>query len=95
MLGRGRVGAVIVLSHDCELDKKESRKRVVVAPLTAVATLPEAERAAVIAQCKHSRMVLPGVPSLGWCYADLRLTAAIDRDFIDLEKRLVSLSELG
>ncbi len=32
-LARGRLGAVVVLSHDCELDKNEKNARVVVAPV--------------------------------------------------------------
>jgi hypothetical protein len=95
VLARGRVGAVIVLSHDCELDKQERRRRVVVAPVLTVSDLPEAEREQVLAQRKVSRVVLPDVPLLGTGYADLRLIMSVDRDFLPLERRVGSLTPEG
>ncbi len=55
----------------------------------------EQDREMVLAQKRHSKMPLPGVPSLGDCYADLRMTTAVNRDHLDVKKRLASLSEAG
>jgi len=93
VMARARLGAVLVLSHDCDLDK--GKKRVVVAPVNPVANLAKHERESVLAQRSHSSLVLPDVPSLGACYADLRLTTAVDRAFLDIDKRIASLSEAG
>jgi hypothetical protein len=93
LLSRGRVMPVLVLSHECEIDKNESKGRVVVAPIAPLTNLREDEQENVLAQRRFSKMPLPEVPTLGSCYADLRLTAAVDRQYLDVARRIASLSD--
>lgn len=94
-LARGRRVAVMVLSHSCELDKGESKKRVLVAPIFSMAELPEAQRTQVAAQMRASRLALPAIPSFGDGFADLRVMTSIDRRLIDAAAKLASITEAG
>ena len=94
VLARGRVGAVLVLSHECELDKP-GVNRVAVAPIGSLDAVQEPHRTNILAQENYSKMPLPAAPVLGNSYADLRLTTTVDRAFLDVKKRVASLSEKG
>ena len=94
-LARGRFIAALVLSHSCELDKKERRGRVQVAPVASIGGIDEKNRQAIMAQRRISLMPLPGVPQLGDCYADLRIMSSIDRRLIAEAERVAGMTEGG
>jgi hypothetical protein len=89
MLSSGEIAGALILSHDCEIDKS---KRVQIAPVFALDSLPPENRLAVLEQRRFSLMPLPDVPKLGTCYADFRLMQPVRRDFLGLENRLASMN---
>lgn len=92
-LSAGKMGAGVVVSHSCELDKEKARGRVLLAPVPSLTNLPEEHRPVVLAQQKRSAMPLPGVPNLGDCYADLHNIMSFDRRVLDSCTRLASMTE--
>lgn len=94
-IARGRIAPGVVLSHDCELDKQRKNRRVQVALVSDIEKLSTDEKQAVMGQGKWSRLVLPDVPELGTCYADLLIQVTLDRRIIDARRRLASMSEEG
>ncbi|MBI4190299.1 MAG: hypothetical protein HY525_07140 [Betaproteobacteria bacterium] len=101
--GRTRLHAIgkslpgLVLSHSCELDKRDRRKRrVIVAPIVPIGTVSDvALRDSILAQAQYASMPLPDIPGLGTYYADLRSIVTLDRDIVDKGKRLASMTELA
>src|SRR5689334_5637886 len=49
VVATGRRGSALVLTHSCELDKGHN-KRVIVCPISTIASLPEDQRPMVLAQ---------------------------------------------
>jgi hypothetical protein len=84
----------IVLSYSCELDKKEKKGRVIVAPIRLIGNLEEKVRTDVLSQKRRALMPLPDVPELGTYYADFRMMSVINRKGMD-ENRLASMTESG
>lgn len=96
LLGRGRVIPVIVITESCQLDKSETKGRVVVAPVYPMSGLRADEADIVIAQKRRSKMPLPDVPgNVGPSYADLRMATAVDQQFLPLTQRVAQLSKDG
>jgi len=94
VLAEGRQCDVLVVSHGCEIDKKDSKKRILVAPVGTADRL-STSRNAVFEQREHALFPLPEVPQLGDCYADLRLIHPVDLGFLRPENRLASMTEDG
>jgi hypothetical protein len=63
-LGRARFAPAIILTHDCEFDKRRKNTRAQVARLGDVEDLSQDERFKVMNQGSYSKLVLPNVPSL-------------------------------
>jgi hypothetical protein len=94
LLAEGRECDVLVVSHSCEIDKKDRKKRVLIAPI-ATADRLSTSREAVFEQREPALFPLLDVPQLGDCYADLRLIHPVDRGFLRNEDRLASMTEEG
>ena len=94
-LGRGRVLPVLVITDSCQLDKRETKERVLVAPVYAIGLLRQEDQLTVLAQGRRSKMPLPDLPNLGSSYADLRMVTAIDSKFLDVGRRVAQLSDEG
>lgn len=95
-LARGRVIHGIVISHDCEIDKKTKRSRILVAPISQISKVQdETSRQAILEQRRYALMPLPEIPNLGDYYADFRLLTVVDRTNADQSIRLASMSEDG
>jgi hypothetical protein len=95
LIARGRRANVIVLSHECEIDKNESKGRVTVAPVIPIDRLSDEERDRVWSQRRLCKMPLPEIPNLGSCYGDLRQISAVDRQYVQTKNRLASISDEG
>jgi hypothetical protein len=83
----------IVLTHDCQLDKFKRKPRVQLASVSLVDDLNPEEKTKVMNQASLSLLVLPDVPTLGACYADLRTIITVDRGLIDEPMRIASMTE--
>lgn len=94
-LSKGRVIPVVVLSESCQLDKKETIGRVIVAPVFSAEKLREDERQLLWDQKRRSKLPLPEAPTIGPSYADLRLTTAVDLKYLDTANRVCQLNEQG
>lgn len=94
-LGKGRIIHGIVVSHDCELDKKRRSARVLVAPISSLEKLLPEESQPIIEQTSYSKMPLPDIPQLGNYYVDLNCLMWLDREIVDRIKRIASMSEDG
>jgi hypothetical protein len=95
LLARGRVVPVLVVTHSCQLDKGESKERVIVAPIYPLSATRPDEQSIILAQRRISKMPLPDVPGLGPSYADLRMITAVDRSFLPTANRLAQLTTDG
>jgi len=98
LLAKGRVIPVIVLTESCQLDKKESKDRVIIAPVYPASGLGPEEQAMLWAQQRKSKLPLPEAPQIaqiGPSYADLRMTTAIDVKYLDVGHRIAQLSQEG
>jgi len=93
LLARGPVADVVVLSHSCELDKNESKRRVIVAMVSPLSTLHPDARATVAARGRISLVRLLDVPGLGDCYGDLRTATNVDRRHVAAGDRIASMTE--
>ena len=93
MLAMGQVGAVVVLSHDCEIDKQQSR--VIVAPILPISSLDAKTQQATLAGKIFALGPLPDVPGLGTHYFDFRSTTAVARAGVNSLTRVASLTDEG
>lgn len=93
LLAAGAVTTGIVLSHDCESDKREFSKTLILARVEPITTAPPEHRQGIIDQQSTPRMFLPGVPGLGDCYANFRTVATVDREVIKGAKRIASMAD--
>jgi hypothetical protein len=94
-LFEGREDLVIVVSHDCDLDKEHRNAKVLVAPVRRLDALPPEVQASILGQEHISMMPLPDVPGLGNHYANLRLISPTPREFLSEERRVASMSVEG
>lgn len=90
MLSNGEVAGALILSYGCEIDKS---KKILIAPVFAISSLPPENQIAVLEQRRFSLMPLPNIPRLGTCYADFRLIQCIRREYLRLEARHGSMTE--
>ena len=82
----------IVVSHSCDLDKKEKKGRVLIAPMRPLDTLSDDDKTTVLAQ---ERVALMPLPDVGGYYADLRLISTTSRAFLGDDRRVASMSPAG
>lgn len=92
-IARGRVARVLVVSHSCELDKKDDARVLVAmtAPLSVVQD--SAKRVAILNQKRRAFMPLPGIPGEEDHYADLRTISYVERKLILDSSREQSMTE--
>jgi hypothetical protein len=93
LVAAGAVTTGIVLSHDCESDKQEFSKTLVLARVESMTTAPPEHRQAIIDQLNIPRMFLPGVPGLGDCYVNFRSVGTVDREVIRATRRIASMRD--
>lgn len=93
LLAAGAVTTGIVLSHDCESDKQEGSKTLILARVEPLTTAPPEHRQAIIDQQNIPRMFMPAVPGLGDSYANLRCVATVDREAVKAATRVASMSD--
>lgn len=94
-LFQGKGGFALVISHSCDLDKRERRSPVLCAPVRAADALPDHVRQRVFAQERISLMPLPAIPGHGDHYADLRSISPMPRELLAEESRIASMSPHG
>jgi hypothetical protein len=85
----------IILSHDCEIDKDKDRPRWLMAPIAKITTLGSSQQEVVMGQRHLALVPLPGVPTLGDCFADLRNMGTVPARLISTSARLCSMSDDG
>lgn len=86
----------IVLTHDCQLDKSKRKPRVQLAPVIELDRLNSEEKTLVINQRSLSQLVLPDIPQVGSCYADLKNIFTVDKGLIgDDTMRIASMTDQG
>jgi hypothetical protein len=96
LISRGAPRLSLVMSHGCEIDKTEKKKRIIVAPVGRIETISDpTARALVLGEKRFSLMPLPGLPGIGDCYADLRLIQPVPREALQARHRLASMTEDG
>ncbi len=84
----------LVLSHSCDIDKKNRKSRVLTAPVQPLSSLSVEEQLKVLERRRLSKFPLVGTPQ-GDLVADLRLAMALDQKLFDQDKRIASLSQDG
>jgi hypothetical protein len=94
-LGRGRVAHALVVTHSCQLDKGERTGRVLLAPISPIASVKEQDRDRIMAGERISFVPLPGIPELGDYYADLRPIMAFDPRAVEKLQRVATMSAQG
>lgn len=96
-LGRARFAPAIVLTHDCEFDKKRRKApRVQLARLGDIDGLSPQERSQVMNQGSYSKLVLPNVPNLGkTLYVDFHIQITLDTRLVESKTKIASLSDFG
>ncbi len=77
VVARARKGLGLVLSHSCDIDKKNKKSRVFAALVDRLSRLNEEEQRKVLGQERIALFPLVGT-SRGNLYADLRLAMALD-----------------
>jgi hypothetical protein len=82
----------LVLSHGCEIEKPYM-KRLLLAPVMELRTVDEAMQSVILEQRSHSAMLIPDVPALGHCYADLRMITAVPSELLALDEVICSMTE--
>lgn len=91
-LSQGRISRGILLNHGCDLDKPNT-KRCILAVVAPIGALPPDQHDNVKGQRSIPLMYLPGVPVIGDCFADLRVTASVPRELINKAPRVASMTE--
>ncbi len=92
-IARGKIVRALVVSHSCELEKKDNA-RVLVAMTGLLSTVQDpAKQAAILEQRRRAFMPLPDVPGAGDHYADLRTIAYVERKQIPDSSREQSMTE--
>lgn len=94
-LGRGRLAMALVISHSCDLDKREGKNRVIVAPVARASSIEPRHWENIRAYGRRALFPLPSVPSIGDAYSDLRQLTTVDRAFLEKARKLCSMSEDG
>lgn len=96
LLATGSARHCLVLSHDCELDKEDGnpeRRRVVVAPTYALASVMPEHQAVILQQENRALMPLVEVPGSEPLYADFRSICSVPRLSVDAATRKASMTE--
>jgi len=91
LLASGFAVPVIVLGHDCELDK--SATRVLVAPIQPIGSVHADHHASILEGKNWAQVALQDIPELGTCFADFRSMTAVDRRNINAARRVSSMTE--
>jgi hypothetical protein len=95
-VARGRLRLAIVVSHSCELDDKPDVRRVLIAPISPLSQVEDADaRTRILERKRRAFMPLPGVPGIGDHYADLRCITYVDRKLITESRRKSSMTDEG
>lgn len=94
-LSRGRQCFALVLSQDCEMDKKGGAVPVLVAPVLALETLAPEMRDIVRQHRRHAFLHLPAVGPIEESYCDLRAISFVPRPVVDELGRVASASAEG
>jgi hypothetical protein len=89
-LAEGLKGLAVVISHDCEIDKGQSR--VLTAPLKAISSVDAETQEVILAQRHWALAPLPDIPNLGTFFADFRSITPSDRRAVDRTPRLASMN---
>jgi hypothetical protein len=89
-----RLGAGLILSHSCDIDKGQKKSRILAAPVLPITNLPDAEQASILSQRRIAHFPLAGTPR-GDLYADLRLATAFDPRVLDEKNRFASMTDEG
>lgn len=92
-LTRGKLASAIVLTYGCDVDKQRRTHRIVVAGVNAIASLSAEEQAIVMGQDAYHSMPIPGIPQLGDCYIDFRLTTFLPKEIVDSAKKVSSMTD--
>ena len=82
----------IVLSHSCELDKRDS-SRVAIAPMQKLSSLTTELQDLCMQQKALAWMPLPGTPTLGDMFGDLRCISYVSRDQVKTLTRVASMTD--
>jgi hypothetical protein len=92
---RCRMVQLLVISHNCELDKArpDRRSAVLIAPIRPLSLVPPDVQDAIRAQRRFSSIPVLGLPGSEDSFADLRLIAPMDRATVDATKRVASMSD--
>ena len=92
-LALGKVCDVIVVSHDCEIDKQ---KRILLAPIAPLTKIGDAAAAERVRQLNvFSKIPLLDLPPRRDHYADLRNITSVDANACHSAKRLASMTDFG
>ncbi len=89
-----RKGLGLILSHSCDIDKKNKKSRIFTAPLAPLSDLTGDQQIAVLEQLRVSLFPLLGTRR-GDLYADLRLAVALDQRLFEERNRIASMTEEG
>lgn len=93
IIGLGRLQPAIVLSHDCELDKKRETPRVILAAVSPISSVAAAAQAVILQQGHRAYMPLPDIPGMGTCMVNFRAVVALDRALVEKSARIASMTE--
>jgi len=89
--------AAVVLTHDCEIDKDDTNRAIVLAALVrSLSDIRDKDRDGIRQYTRHRAFYLPENNYLdGEHYIDLRRLTTIRRDNLEELKRLASMNEDG
>lgn len=82
-LAVGRMVAIMVISHGCEIDKKDGKSPILVAPVFPISALSQDHQTVVRAGERHAFLPVPEVAGhIAESYVDLRLVSYLQRPMI-------------
>lgn len=91
-LAQGLLTYALLINHSCDLDKKNNA-RVLFAHVASLNDIAADQREHVENQESIARLFLPGVPSLGHAFADLRVVCTVPRETINSSNRIASMTD--
>jgi hypothetical protein len=96
MLARGVEAPLVVLSQNCEMDKRGSKVPVLVAPVRPLTDLAkEQDRQTVRDGRRNAFLYLPEVGGRPESFCDLRATTYLQRPVIEGLTRIASMDDAG
>lgn len=95
IVGLGKSLPGIVISHDCELDKARDKPRVILAAVLPMSAVAPEQHPVILEQRHRAYLPLPDLPSLGTCFANLRMIVTLDRDLVTKMPAIASMTEAG